>query len=194
MIEHKISLININTLKPHERVSEHRLEEVQRSILTEGVLHRAIVADMYTYTVIDGHHRLEFFRRIGLTLVPVALIDYHDPRVIAARWDGRGLVEKKLVIERAARGELFPPKTTRHIFASENGIVHISEAIPEVSISLRHLFEYAVFYAERAALRGDTFSPPQPNLLRQPGLTGWRREPLPTRALEKRGNRRTGRV
>lgn len=148
MIEYKVSLIDVRALKPHERVEEARVEEVMRSLLEERVLHRAILADAITLTVIDGHHRLESFKRIGLTVVPVALVNYMDQRIVAARWDGRGVIDKKLVLERAARGVPFPPKTTRHLLVTKAGFIHVSEAIPEVNIELRALFEYAVFRTE----------------------------------------------
>lgn len=148
MIEHKIALMDVRALRPHERVQEARVGRVTKSLLEEGVLHRAIIADAATLTVIDGHHRLESFKRMGLTLAPVALVNYLDQRIVAARWDGRGTIDKKVVIERAVKGALFPPKTTRHLLATRTGLIHVSEAIPEVNIELRELFEYAVYRAE----------------------------------------------
>lgn len=156
MIEHRIVMIDLRTLKPHERINEDRVDEVTDSLLAEGVLHRAIIADAGTLTIIDGHHRLESLKRMGLTLAPVALVDYMNPRIVAARWDGRGVIDKRVVLERAIKGVLFPPKTTRHLLAAGAGFIHISEAIPEVNIELRALFEYVLFRVEKLPRTGFT--------------------------------------
>lgn len=110
-------LVPLAWLKAHEQFVEQRVQELVHHFQHHGAVDYAIVADERTGTVIDGHHRLEALRRLGTTLAPAYLIDYADPRITVHTWrEGEKAPEKEEVLARAAAGDLYPPKSTRHDF------------------------------------------------------------------------------
>jgi len=74
------------------------------------------VADRY-FVILDGHHRFEALRLLGCRRVPAYVIDYFSDIVDLTLWPDATVKEvtKEEVIRRGLAGELFPPKTTRHI-------------------------------------------------------------------------------
>jgi hypothetical protein len=101
MIEHKISLVSIERVRPHERAVEVRVRELLRDLEATLILRKPVVVDEETLTLLDGHHRLQALRRLGVELVPAALVRYSDPRIVVRRWGSGELIDKRLVIERA---------------------------------------------------------------------------------------------
>jgi hypothetical protein len=64
----------------------------------------------------DGHHRLAAALLLGLSRVPALLLDYGIVDVVAARDDF--IVTPDAIVARAYARDLYPPKTTRHLFPS----------------------------------------------------------------------------
>lgn len=113
----RVSLVPIEWLKAHEAYVEDRVQELTRRFQQTGRVDYAVVADADTGTVIDGHHRLETLRRLGARLVPAVLVDYTDAAITIRSWrETERAPTKAEVVDRAARGALYPPKTTRHDF------------------------------------------------------------------------------
>lgn len=136
-----ITLLNINELKPHERINKKRLEELIEEIRRDGVLKKPIVVDFKTKVILDGHHRVEALKRLGCNFIPAALVDYFDESIILDTWkyyNGKK-PSKKDVIRNALQGILFPPKTTKHLTMIDGKIQHISEVIGEVNFPLYKL-------------------------------------------------------
>lgn len=104
-------------LRAHEEYVEARVVELVERFRRTGHVDYAVVADRASGTVIDGHHRLEALRRLGASLVPAVLVDYHDAAIGIRTWrEHEPVPSKDEVIRRALLGQLFPPKTTRHDF------------------------------------------------------------------------------
>jgi len=152
MIEHKISLVSIECIKPHERTVKSKVRKLLRDLLSTLTLRKPVVVDEETLTLLDGHHRLFALRRLGVGLVPAALVNYSDPRILVRRWGGGEAIEKRLVVERAMAGRLFPPKTTRHVVILGGREVHVSEVIPDINLNLKALLEYTVLCSELRAI------------------------------------------
>ncbi|MCS7111384.1 MAG: ParB N-terminal domain-containing protein, partial [Ignisphaera sp.] len=72
----KLCVLPIELLRPHEGVIEELVEVVVRDIKSCGYVKYPIVVDVRTMIVLDGHHRYEAFRRLGVEWVPVFLVDY----------------------------------------------------------------------------------------------------------------------
>ena len=107
----------LSWLKAHEQYVEARVVELLERFQRTGCVDYAVVVDRQTGTIIDGHHRYEALRRLGAALVPVHLVDYLDPSITIRCWrEGERAPTKEEVVERAAKGLLYPPKTTRHDF------------------------------------------------------------------------------
>ncbi len=94
--------VRIEKLRPHEAVVESLVEQLMCDIKMRGLIY-PIVVDKNTYTILDGHHRAEAFRRLGLTRIPAILIDYRQDYVTLRRWFYILDIEK-------AGGSLFSPK------------------------------------------------------------------------------------
>ena len=110
-------LVPIGWLKAHEQHVEQRVGELVHHFTVRECIDYAIVADERTGTVIDGHHRLEALRRLGAAMAPAFLVDYSDPGITVHTWrEGEKAPSKEEVVARAAAGNLFPPKSTRHDF------------------------------------------------------------------------------
>ena len=69
--------------------------------------------------ILDGHHRFAALKDLGCRRVPVYLVDYEDDGVTLTTWPGAivASVTKEEVVDRGVRGDLFPPKTTRHLLS-----------------------------------------------------------------------------
>ncbi|MEZ0345872.1 MAG: ParB/RepB/Spo0J family partition protein [Infirmifilum sp.] len=128
--------MNISNLKPHEKYIEERVELLLEELFTDGLLRKPVIADEKNLVLLDGHHRLEAFKRLGLAQIPVALVNYYDPRIQVKSWVNGDTYDKSEVISRALKGDLFPPRTTRHVVLVGDREVHISEVIPEVNAPL----------------------------------------------------------
>ncbi|MEA3200891.1 MAG: L-serine kinase [Thermoplasmata archaeon] len=111
------ALVLLGWLKAHEEYVEARVVELVERFRRTGLVDYAVVADRETGTVIDGHHRLEALRRLGAHLVPAVLVDYRDASIGIRAWrEDEPVPTKDEVMARAAKGHLYPPKTTRHDF------------------------------------------------------------------------------
>lgn len=126
MVTASFALLDPGTLQPHEEVVEADLEELVEHIRARGVIDRPIVADAATRVVLDGHHRLAALQRLGCRLVPVHLVDYHDPGIQVDAWREDDVAPtKEVVLARASAGDLFPPKTTKHRMLRDLGRVPV---------------------------------------------------------------------
>lgn len=113
----RVSLVPLHWLKPHEAFVEERVLQVLDNFRRHGAVDFAVVADVATGTVIDGHHRLEALRRLSALFVPAFLVDYRDAAITVRGWrEGEAVPTKEDVLQHAAQGKLYPPKTTRHDF------------------------------------------------------------------------------
>ena len=127
----------IDALIQHEHTDEKHLDEVRKSILKEG-LNFPIVADKKTKLVLDGHHRLNALKGLGVRNIPVLYVDYFDDRIVLDSWRGQKLTKEE-VLANAASGKLFPIKTTKHMFLSSNGLRHISSITMKISTNIFRL-------------------------------------------------------
>lgn len=124
----RIELIATDHILPNEEHDEARMLEVLESIQHTGRWTAPIVLERTSLAVMDGHHRLAAARRLSLPRVPCLLLDYLQVDVVPRRPGFR--VDGDQIIARSRARELYPPKTTRHIFP---------QPLPDCSIDLRAL-------------------------------------------------------
>ena len=128
----------VETLLPHEQVEDKQVDKLERMTLRWKAYTKPLLVDRKTGTILDGHHRAEVAKRMELQCLPCVLVDYlEDDRVTLTVWPncGRDTLEKEEVVEAALAGELFPPKTSRHL---------LSDHLPPISIPLSRLVQPAV--------------------------------------------------
>lgn len=109
-----IALFPIDALHPTEEHCEDRVQEVMKSISSSGDWTRLIAVEKHFRIVMDGHHRLEAARRLGFDFVPCAALTYSEVRVESRR--PNLAVSDKEIIRRGLNKDLYPIKSTRHIF------------------------------------------------------------------------------
>lgn len=134
----KLVLVDIELLKVHEEVDVKYCEELKKTIKVDKVIKKPIVADVNTYTILDGHHRVSVLKSLGCKLVPTILVDYNSPMIILDSWKNMQL-DKRTVISNALEGKKFPPKTTKHLIQINGKLKHISFIQKKVNLPLAAL-------------------------------------------------------
>lgn len=128
-------LVSIELLKAHEEIDKVYHEKLKKTIESDKVLKKPIVADINTYIILDGHHRVSVLRSLGCRLVPAVLVDYNSPSIIVESWRNMR-IDKKTVISCALNGKMFPPKTTKHMIQINGKLKHISFIQKTVNVPL----------------------------------------------------------
>lgn len=106
--------LSVNELLPNEEYNEARVCDLAAAIEGMGIWTKRITVEINSRAVMDGHHRLEAAKRLQLRTVPCLLLSYGEVFVTSRR---QGLiVSGPEIVRRARAGELYPEKSTRHIF------------------------------------------------------------------------------
>lgn len=114
-----IEFVEVTQLKPIERFSEERVIALMQKIQQENVWTKPLYIEKDHNIVLDGQHRLEVARRLGLKRVPVQGFRYEDVNVWTLRKEEE--VTIPLVIRRALEGRIYPYKTVKHKFPNVIG-------------------------------------------------------------------------
>ena len=134
-----VELVPIEKLKPHEEtVGKDEFADLKISLMTEG-LRFPIVCDKKTNLIIDGHTRYRILRELGLTKVPVYYVDYLDDKIVLKSWRAVKPLKKEDVLKVVEQGWIFPWKTTKHMYKTEKGLVHVSKITPKVNVPIEVL-------------------------------------------------------
>jgi len=130
-----ILLLDISNLLSHENIVEKRVASLSARILKDGFIKKAIAVDQSSFVVLDGHHRVEAARAIGLRRIPAIILDYSSEKIVVTPHS----ISKEDVIRAALEGRKFPPKTTKHMISLEGHLFHISRIEPDVRLDIRAL-------------------------------------------------------
>ena len=128
----------VEILRPHEQTIPKKVDELEKMTHRWKAYVLPLVVDKNTGVILDGHHRHQVALRLDLQCLPCVLVDYMgDSSVELGVWPncGRDNLSKHEVIEAGLRGELFPPKTSRH---------RLSDHLPPISVPLTRLLLPAV--------------------------------------------------
>ena len=112
-----LELVPVQWLKPHEQIKSKRVGKLRDKVMSHGYMHKPLLVDEVTGTILDGHHRHRAALEQGLTRIPCLLFDYlADERVEVEAWPGGEVTSltKQDVVDRALQGRLYTPKTSRH--------------------------------------------------------------------------------
>ena len=114
-----ITLVSIARLRDHQKTDPDRVGEVVSRLLRSGQWTDPILIEKEHQVVLVGHHRLAAAMELKLSHLPVIGFDYTMVKPEARR---TGLdVSRREIIRRALSRDLYPPKSTRHIFECEIG-------------------------------------------------------------------------
>jgi len=107
-------LMNIHTLKPHEKISPKRVNEVMMMIKRAGKFTVPILVEKKSKVILDGHHRVEAMKKMGEKRIPARLVDYKNISVSLRHKNLPDRIIKEMVLYLASRNIQLPRKTTRH--------------------------------------------------------------------------------
>lgn len=127
-----LTYVETASLRHIEGFSRRRVTWLARKIQREATWTKPIVVDRAHHLVMDGQHRMEVARLLGLKFVPALVYDYADVEV----WSLRPRTHTVSVAEITARslsGDIYPYKTAKHRFPCGD--------LPELSIPLAQLLE-----------------------------------------------------
>jgi hypothetical protein len=127
-----LEVLDIRVPKPHEQTRPELLSELLEEIARDGVLKVPVLVEREHHVILDGHHRWEALRRLGCRRIPAYVVDYASEEISLTTWPGATVatVTKGEVVAHGVKGDLFPPKTTRHL---------LKEKLPESPVPLKDL-------------------------------------------------------
>jgi L-serine kinase (ADP) len=114
-----VQKIPLSKLRPHEEFTEGRLRALMKALKKTGVQWFPILVDKKDFIILDGHHRTEAFRRMGMKTIAAKLVDYDSPDIeVFPRRDDIPIT-KDIVRRKALSGSVFPHKTTKHTYPKQ---------------------------------------------------------------------------
>ena len=122
---HEVCFELTGELRPTEGVEPRRACALIHQIATANIWTRAILIEATTKAVMDGHHRLNAARSLGLARVPCIRLSYGDPRLRLLCWREDFLVTPEVVLASARTGTPLPPRTSRHLLTPSPGSLRI---------------------------------------------------------------------
>jgi ParB-like chromosome segregation protein Spo0J len=113
----KFTLIKPDELHSHEAVDEEQIRRVLWMMKDSGHFHPPLLVDLKTNVVLDGHHRLWASKELGCKRIPCYCVDYlADDSVVLESWRADEALTKHQVIKMGLSDDVFPQKTTRHLY------------------------------------------------------------------------------
>jgi hypothetical protein len=109
-----IELVPVERLRHIEGFSKRRVEWLVRKIIEEGVWTKPVALDADHDLVLDGQHRMEAAKALGLKRVPAVRYVYSNVDVWSLRPNHS--FDWKIVTERALANQPYPYKTVKHRF------------------------------------------------------------------------------
>ncbi|PSN84610.1 hypothetical protein B9Q01_00250 [Candidatus Marsarchaeota G1 archaeon OSP_D] len=83
----KILPIKISSLRPHEETIPQETEKLIKGFQKNGVQKNPIIVDESSLTILDGMHRFEVAKKIGLEFVLAMCVDYFFKGIEVKTWN-----------------------------------------------------------------------------------------------------------
>lgn len=82
----RITLIDLDDLRPHEEIIESLVVELANEIRVQNEVRDPLIVDKHALVILDGMHRYSALRKIGCQRAPACLVDYDDERIKVGAW------------------------------------------------------------------------------------------------------------
>lgn len=82
----RLSLVDIDALKPHEEIVESIVRSLANDILTQGEVRDPLMVDRDDYVILDGMHRYNSLKTLRCRFAPCCLLDYDNPKIKVGSW------------------------------------------------------------------------------------------------------------
>lgn len=110
-----IVIVKNSSIKQHEKIIQSHVIELLNQIKADGYISDPIIVDKNTMIILDGHHRFNVIKKLGLTASPVHFVDYKNKEIQVTAWrEESGKITKKHVVKAGLSGKLLEPKTSKH--------------------------------------------------------------------------------
>ena len=113
-MKREIELIKISNLRHIEDYGRNRAKWLRDKILEEGIWTVPLKIEKNLNLVMDGQHRMEVAKEIGLSVVPCLVYSYEEVKVWSLRKDYE--VTAKMIVDRVLNDDIYPYKTAKHAF------------------------------------------------------------------------------
>ncbi len=120
-LNREIVLIQTEKLLHIEDYGRKRVEWLKDKIIAEELWTVPLKLDKDNYLVMDGQHRMEVAKAIGLKFVPCILYSYDEVKVWSLRDNHE--VDQYSIVERALCGNIYPYKTAKHSFPDSGDLI-----------------------------------------------------------------------
>jgi L-serine kinase (ADP) len=127
----ELRLIKLADLIETEEHNHAESLMLAKKILLEKFWTVPIVVEINTSAIMDGHHRFNAAKTIGLSRVPCVTKDYNSHEVRLLSWRSNEKIRVIDIYKNINKKKKFPYKTTRHIF---------TPSIEEIKIPIELLF------------------------------------------------------
>jgi len=108
-------LISISDLHEHEEIDSNHAKKIFNKIKSAKFFTEPIIVDGKSLVILDGHHRFNSCKKLGLKRIPCKLVDYLGERKIRVESRRSEItITKEIVIKKGLSGDVFPSKTSRH--------------------------------------------------------------------------------
>tara|TARA_B100000575_G_C23078266_1_gene621127 strand:- start:971 stop:1408 length:438 start_codon:yes stop_codon:yes gene_type:complete len=109
---------DVNLLYPHERIIDKNKNVLKEKFInSHGIFFiSSIIICNESGLIIDGHHRYNALKELGLSKIPVTKINYKSKKIKTSE---KNDICKNLIIKKAVSKDLFKPKSTRHLILCE---------------------------------------------------------------------------
>jgi hypothetical protein len=111
----EVMLVELDKMLPTEEVEPVFVDTLVAGMRVSGVWTHPLLLEERTLAILDGHHRFEAAKRIGLRWVPAVRVSYSDPRIHLESWRPGLRFEPADILDCARKGHLLPYKSTRHM-------------------------------------------------------------------------------
>ncbi|MEA1993097.1 MAG: ParB N-terminal domain-containing protein [Euryarchaeota archaeon] len=82
----RVQNIDIDLLKPHEALDPLESKLLIKSINEKGVFYKPMLVARDSKVIIDGHHRWDGLKRMGVKKIPCILLNYFDDEIKLYTW------------------------------------------------------------------------------------------------------------
>jgi hypothetical protein len=131
-----ISLLDIDTLNPHEDVLKSAVESLADAMWTQQVVRDPLIIDQKDRVILDGMHRHRALERLKCRFAPCCLVDYDNPMIKLSSWfrlftinepeplAERLLAESKLNCKKRRIDVAGLTSASDYVFLTSNGIAY----------------------------------------------------------------------
>jgi hypothetical protein len=121
----ELRLIDISTIYETEEHDACFAFKLAESILIMKKWTVPIAVEYSNFFIMDGHHRFNAAKNLGLKRLPCILMDYKRSGIKLHSWRSDMNISTDQIFSMARQGKKYPFKTTRHIFQPPIGEINV---------------------------------------------------------------------